>query len=107
MHGGRSLTALVADAHHPNSVAGIRGLGRAGVRVVAGGPDRPAAGGRGRPAAWRGAAPPLPAVVKPALPVGVLETARVVVSRAELDALLDELPPDEPVVVQEPVAGTL
>ena len=38
------MDALVADAHHPNAVAGIRALGRAGVRVVAHGPERLSAG---------------------------------------------------------------
>jgi predicted ATP-grasp superfamily ATP-dependent carboligase len=47
------VDALVADAHHPNSVAGIRALGRAGVRVVALGPERLSAGRWSRFAAGR------------------------------------------------------
>ena len=178
--------ALVADAHRPNSVAGIRALGRAGVRVVALGRSRLAAGRwsrfaaareRGEPAdaaarvgpavvypgeettidallarppdapvelpwpprslaplrtkrelpalaAASGLAAPatlfdgaagelararvsLPAVVKPARAVGALLSARAVESGDELGALVDELPPDEPVIAQEPVRGRL
>jgi ATP-grasp domain-containing protein len=47
------VDALVADAHHPNSVAGIRALGRAGVRVIALGPNRLSAGRWSRWAAGR------------------------------------------------------
>jgi biotin carboxylase len=47
------VDALVADAHHPNAVAGIRGLGRAGVRVIALGPERLSAGRWSRWAAGR------------------------------------------------------
>jgi hypothetical protein len=47
------VDALVADAHHPNAVAGIRALGRAGVRVVALGPERLSAGRWSRFAAGR------------------------------------------------------
>lgn len=180
------MDALVADAEHPNSVAGIRALGRAGVRVVALGPTRWAAGRWSRFAAarelgalapalrrrapivpypgheptidallaggedagavlpWDPAAVaavrvkrdlpalaaaaglraprtlfdgsaaelaraelPLPVVVKPAVAVGELPTARVVGSRAELGALAGELRPDEPLLAQELVRGVL
>jgi predicted ATP-grasp superfamily ATP-dependent carboligase len=47
------VDALVADAHHPNSVAGIRALGRAGVRVIALGPEHLSAGRWSRFAAGR------------------------------------------------------
>ncbi len=40
----RCAGALVADAHLPSGVAGIRGLGRAGIEVTAVGPHRAAAG---------------------------------------------------------------
>jgi ATP-grasp domain-containing protein len=47
------VDALVADAQHPNSVAGIRAFGRAGIRVVAVGRGRLAAGGWSRWASER------------------------------------------------------
>ena len=180
------MDALVADAQLPNAVAGIRALGREGVRVRALGASRGAAGRWSRHAAvrvrggladalrdggpavayacqeatidellrlppgagavlpWdpaslpplrekRGlpgvaaahglAAPatlfdgpagrlpdaglPLPAVVKPAGPVGALRTAELVGSREAVAALAGRLPPDEPVLAQEPVRGRL
>ena len=180
------MDALVADAHLPNAVAGIRGLGRAGVRVHALGPGRGAAGCWSRYAAGRGFGPladavarhapvvvypgqeatvddllrlpggagatlpwdpaslvplrakddlprlaaahglsaprtlfegtaaelpgagvALPAVVKPAGPVGALATARAVRSRAELDDLAAGLPAATPLIAQERVDGTL
>jgi predicted ATP-grasp superfamily ATP-dependent carboligase len=47
------MDALVADAQLDNAVAGLRGLGRAGVRAVAVGPRRSAAGRWSRYAAGR------------------------------------------------------
>jgi predicted ATP-grasp superfamily ATP-dependent carboligase len=49
----------------------------------------------------------LPAVVKPAGPVGALRTAEAVHSPAELERLAERLPGDEPLLVQEPVRGRL
>lgn len=180
------MDALVADAQLPNAVAGIRALGRAGVRVQALGASRAAAGRWSRYAAERvrdelaavvrpaapiavypcqettidevlrlapdcgavlpwdpaslvplrekrrlpelaashdleapatffdgaaaelaGAALPLPAVVKPAGPVGVLRSAVAVDSDGELAAVAARLPAAEPLLVQEAVRGRL
>jgi predicted ATP-grasp superfamily ATP-dependent carboligase len=180
------VDALVADAQLPNAVAGIRALGRAGVRVHALSAARAAAGrwsryaaGRprgdlgaavggdapvvvypcqettidatlrlprdsrvvlpwdprsleplrqkralpalasehglaapatlfeGRAADLRAAAVALPAVVKPAGPVGALRTAAAVRSDAEVAGLARRLPADEAVLAQERVDGQL
>jgi predicted ATP-grasp superfamily ATP-dependent carboligase len=180
------MDALVADAQLPNAVAGIRALGRAGVRVHAFGASRAAAGrwsryAAGRPggelgAALRKLAPaivypcsettidevlrlapdagavlpwdpkslaplrekrslpelvaahgleapatlfegpaaelahaevPLPAIVKPARPVGSLGGAVAVGSAGEIAALAERLPAGEPLLVQEQVRGQL
>jgi predicted ATP-grasp superfamily ATP-dependent carboligase len=183
------VDALVADAHLRNAVAGLRGLGRAGIAAVALGNGRLAAGRWSRWAAareagdladvatrrgpivvypgqettidallalrprlaggvvlpWPGAGPvravrdkralaalaeghglrppetlfdgtaaalasariPLPAVVKPAAAGGALPTARAIDSPRALEALVAALPPDEPVLAQERVDGTL
>lgn len=50
---------------------------------------------------------PEPVVLKPPAPGGPLETARPVTSTEELDGVLDGLPEDEPVLVQERVDGPL
>jgi predicted ATP-grasp superfamily ATP-dependent carboligase len=180
------VDALVADAQLPNAVAGVRALGRAGVRVHALGASRSAAGRWSRYASERvrgelvtevrarapiavypcqettidealrlppqaggvlpwdpaslaplrekrrlpelaaahgletpatlfdgaaaelpGAGVPLPAIVKPAGPVGELRSAVAVGSAAELAELADGLPPAEPLLVQERVRGRL
>jgi predicted ATP-grasp superfamily ATP-dependent carboligase len=49
----------------------------------------------------------LPAIVKAAGPVGTLRTAEAVRSRTDLARLAERLPPDEPLLVQEPVRGQL
>ena len=49
----------------------------------------------------------LPSVVKPVAPGGALATARPVASPEDLAALLDGLPDDEPLLVQERVSGPL
>jgi predicted ATP-grasp superfamily ATP-dependent carboligase len=180
------VDALVTDAELPNAVAGIRGLGRAGVRAYALGAGRGAAGSWSRYAVGRSAgalaaavarhAPvvvypgqestidallrlpaeggatlpwdpaslgPLrvkgdlprlaaahglaasetlfegtakelsradvgvPAIVKPAGPVGAQRTATAVGSRKEMEALAERLPPGAPLIVQERVDGKL
>lgn len=180
------MDALVADAQLPNAVAGIRALGRAGVRVHALGGSRLAAGRWSRYAATRvrgelraaireaapvavypcqettiddvlrlptghggvlpwdpaalaelrekrrlpelaaahglaapatrfdgpaadlpGAGIPLPAIVKPAGPVGALRSAVAVGSPAHAAELAAALPEHEPLLAQEPVTGQL
>jgi glutathione synthase/RimK-type ligase-like ATP-grasp enzyme len=180
------VDALVADAQLPNAVAGIRALGRAGVRVHALGASRAAAGRwsrhasarlrgelaaalrerarvvvypcqettieevlrlprdsgavlpwdpaslgplrekrglpelaarhgldaprtlfEGRAADLPGAGVALPAIVKPAGPVGALSSAVAVGSDGELGALAARLPAAEPLLAQEPVHGRL
>jgi len=51
------LDALVTDVHFRSAVAGVRGLGRAGLEVIALGPGRAAAGRWSRYASRRGVAP--------------------------------------------------
>jgi len=53
----RLPAALVADAHLPSAVAGLRGLGRAGIEVSVLGPHRGAAGLWSRYARQRAIAP--------------------------------------------------
>src|SRR2546428_63492 len=55
--GADRLDALVTDVHFRSAVAGLRGLGRAGLEVLALGPSRSAAGRWSRYAAGRGVAP--------------------------------------------------
>jgi predicted ATP-grasp superfamily ATP-dependent carboligase len=55
----------------------------------------------------RGAHMKFPAVVKPVAPGGALATARPVSSAEDLAAVLDGLPDDEPLLVQERVSGPL
>ena len=50
---------------------------------------------------------PLPCAVKPARPGGELRSTVVAGSRAELEALLERLAPDDAVLVQERVSGSL
>jgi predicted ATP-grasp superfamily ATP-dependent carboligase len=52
-----NMLALVTDAHLTSSVAGLRGLGRAGIRTFAMGPNRSAAGLWSRHTARRAVAP--------------------------------------------------
>ena len=194
------MDALVADAHLPNALAGIRALGRAGVRVQAAAPSRGAAGLWSRYAADRWLSPdsltdpeafvqavgerarergplvayvgqeaslgallgawdelpdelvmPYPspaaverlrnkaglaqlagehglttpptlargtarelrqmdiaaAIVKPELASAAFPTARRAQGRAEIEALLDDAPPEQPLLVQEALEGEL
>jgi hypothetical protein len=82
------MHALVVDAHHPNSVAGIRGLGRAGVRAVALGPRRSAAGRWSRFAAARELGP----IAEVAARRGPIVAYPG--EEATIDALLDLAPSD-------------
>jgi hypothetical protein len=75
------MDALVADAELPNAVAGIRGLGRAGVRAYAVAASRGAAGGWSRYAAGR---------VTGGLAVAVAECAPAVVYPGR-ESTIDEL----------------
>ncbi len=52
--------------------------------------------------------PPLPVAIKQVLPEGSLnKRTRIVTNRAELDALLAVVPPEEPLLVQEKAEGPL
>src|SRR2546429_473203 len=85
------MDALVADANLRNAVAGIRGLGRAGVRAFAHAPARLGAGRGSRLA-------PGPQARGP---------ADVAAPRRPRAALAAELPAGERVLAQERIAGRL
>jgi len=89
---GSARDALVLDAHLRNAVAGLRGLGRAGVPAVAAGPSRAAAGLWSRYAAARevGGAGEVAARGRPAVAYPSQEST--------IDALL-RLGPDRAIVL--------
>lgn len=62
---------------------------------------------RGTAEELRSFRPEVPVLLKPATPASQLGTAKVVRSSEELTALLDDLPPDDEVFIQERVPGQL
>ena len=62
------MDALVTDVHFRSAVAGVRGLGRAGLEVIALGPGRAAAGRWYRYASRRGVAPEVASTLSGTMP---------------------------------------
>lgn len=89
------------------SIARLRDKRQLGALAATAGLRAPEVLVEGPAAHVRQTRPALPCVVKPALPAGRLPTARVVSSAVEWEQVVGDLPPAEPLVVQELVSGPL
>jgi predicted ATP-grasp superfamily ATP-dependent carboligase len=113
----RTIDALLARRSLPGGarvpypgiagVQAIRDKRRLGELAQAAGLGAPGTVAEASAGELRGSGVRLPAVVKPVAPGGALATARPVTSGEDLASLLDGLPDDEPLLVQERVAGPL